>query len=152
MMRELGGTGFLAAASLSLLPAATAVSAPLIDRAYYEEKTQRTCSGAYNCRLDFTQVRPRALVEQVSCYVESSTPLRIIILGDTPSAGGLTNRSMPIPFTANYTNTSTYYYSINQPVKYLIRRLHFPIMSLETSSPSTIYASCTITGINNYPD
>lgn len=124
-----------------------AMAAPTTYGDYYEDKVAKSCSSSYSCRLDFTRLPNKFLtITRFACYIETGTPLRIVALGRTNVAGGLTSASIPIPFTANYTGNGTYYYSINQEIDYKSPKQFYILASIETSSVGNKYVTCTISG------
>lgn len=108
----------------------------------------RSCASEYSCRLDFSRT-PNGkylTIRRLSCFIDSTQPLRIIGLGRTAEAGGLTGSSISIPFVANTTGTGSYYYSINEQLEYKLPPRFYVLMSIETSAPSAKYVSCSFSG------
>ena len=115
---------------------------------FYEERATTSCASGFSCRLNFTRTPGGKLLtlRRVACYLERSTPLRILALGVADQQGGLTSRSLPLPFAANLTGNGVYYYSVNEEVQYLMRPNRFPFVIAEVSTASAGLMSCTITG------
>jgi hypothetical protein len=115
---------------------------------FYEENAIASCAVGFSCRLNFTKTPGGKVLtlRRVACYVERGTPLRIIVLGVADQQGGLTSRTLPLPFTANVTGNGTYYYSINEELLYLMRPNRFPFVAAEVSAQSAGLLQCTITG------
>lgn len=141
--------------SLPMVALAACLALPASSRAdvftlgdFYEEKAATSCASEFSCRLNFSKTPGGRLltVRRVACYMERSTPLRILVLGVADQQGGLTSRSVPLPFAANLTGNGTYYYSVNQEVQYLMRPNRFPFVTAEVSTASGGLMSCTITG------
>jgi hypothetical protein len=139
---------FLAAFWLSILWATVGAAAQTSVQYYESSSPYEQCwSNNYNCRRDFakTPSTSRVLIKNVSCYIEANTPLRLLSLGVADSTSSLFKKSVQIPATPNVIG-STYYYSINQPVYFLVGRDKYPAVSVNSANPGYSSVQCSIFG------
>lgn len=139
----------IAASACLIATVSTAGAEPTLLGDYYEDKATLSCpSDSFNCRLNFSRTPKREFLtlRRIACYIERNQPLRIVSFGAADKANGLTSRSIPVEFSANTTGNGSYYYSINQDLFYKMPPARFPLVSIETSAPSSGFVSCTITG------
>lgn len=147
MSRAFAAIGF--AAALAAGPAQAGQRVIVKDH-FYENLDEQSCNGStYICALVSDRLPDNRILKitQVSCYLESTTPLSNIALSETNDPLGLNLQMLRfLPTTTTYSNNK-YFHTFTQPVDLVARPGRYIRLIAGTSAPAQFFnGGCQITG------